>query len=80
MKANVIKSTQEKFKELHIELVNIVINFCKENNIDVDEFYLNADALHTSINFGKWHPCTDSCFELVKLNENHERETMMISM
>ena len=30
-----------KFRNLHTELVNKVISFCKENNIIVDELHLN---------------------------------------
>ena len=35
----------KKFRELHHKLVNEIIAFCKENNIEIDEFHLNADGV-----------------------------------
>ena len=52
----------EKFKKLHNKIVNQIITFCKENNIQIDEFSLSADGVRESIKFGKWCPPTDSCF------------------
>ena len=54
----------QKFRELHHKLVNEIISFCKENNISIDEFHLNADGVLGSIPYGRWEPCTDSCLEL----------------
>lgn len=56
----------EAFRELHINLVNKVIIFCKEHNIDIDELSLNANGLKTSIKEGYWTPATDSCFIIEK--------------
>ncbi|MBO5631128.1 MAG: hypothetical protein J5965_18830 [Aeriscardovia sp.] len=59
--------------------MNEVISFCKENNIVVDEFFLHADCLDESIKFGKWHPSTDSVFELSKMIEDNEKQTFLFS-
>lgn len=52
----------EKFSKLHSKLVNEIITFCKENNIEIDEFSLSADGVRESIKYGEWCPSTDSCF------------------
>lgn len=52
----------EKFRKLHNKIVNQIITFCKENNIQIDEFSLSADGVRESIKCGKWCPPTDSCF------------------
>lgn len=38
-----------KFRELHYKLVNEIISFCKENNIEAEEVILKADRLKGSI-------------------------------
>lgn len=53
----------EKFNKFHVEIVNKIILFCKENNIEIDSFTLYADCLKDSIKAGEWEPCTDSSFE-----------------
>lgn len=60
-----------KFRSLHAELVNKVIAFCKENNIIVDEFHLNADGLQGSIQYGEWESCTDSAFSMIKFTDEY---------
>ena len=52
----------EKFRKLHSKLVNEIITFCKENNIEIDEFSLSANGVRGSIKCGEWCPDTDSCF------------------
>ena len=52
----------ENFRKLHSKLVNEIIKFCKENNIEIDEFTLSADGVRESIKYGEWCPSTDSCF------------------
>ena len=52
----------KKFRKLHNKLVNEIVTFCKENNIEIDEFSLSADGVRESIKCGKWCPPTDSCF------------------
>ena len=48
------------FGELHHRIVNEVIQFCKEHNISIDEFYIMANGVDGSIPFGEWCSCTDS--------------------
>lgn len=59
----------KKFRELHKNVVDIIIHFCKENNITINEFHLNADALEDSIKAGSWQSCTDSCLTFDKFNK-----------
>lgn len=66
-----------KFRSLHIELVNKIISFCKENDIIVDEFHLNADCLENSIKAGSWQACTDSAFSLTKFTDEYKDVVLM---
>lgn len=61
----------KKFRDLHYEIVNKIITFCKENNIVVDEFHLNADGLQGSIQYGEWKSCTDSGFSMIKFTDEY---------
>ena len=58
------KDLKKKFDNLHVEIVNKVIDFCKENNIQIDEFNIYADGVRDSISFGEWTCVTDSCFRM----------------
>lgn len=58
------KDLKKKFYNLHVEIVNKVIGFCKENNIQIDEFNIYADGVRDSISFGEWTSVTDSCFRM----------------
>lgn len=60
----------QKFRKLHHKLVDEIISFCKENNIIIDEFHLNADGVEGSIPFGEWQSCTDSYFSLEKFTKD----------
>ncbi len=60
-----------KFRELHKELVDKIISFCKENNISIDEFHLNADGVDGSIPYGEWESCTDSGFSMIKFTDEY---------
>ena len=60
-----------KFRELHTELVNKIISFCKENNISIDEFHLNADGVNGSIPYREWQSCTDSGFSMIKFTDEY---------
>ena len=62
----------KKFRELHYKLVNEIISFCKENNIEAEEVILRADGLKGSIPYEEWQPCTDSCLEMYKEDSRHE--------
>ena len=61
----------KKFRDLHIEIVNKIISFCKENNIDIDEIHLNADGVSDSIEYGEWQACTDSSFSIIKFTDEY---------
>lgn len=63
----------EAFGELHTKIVDMVILFCKEHNLDVDAFEVSADGLLGSREYGKWGPCTDSSmamYSVVKTKDN----------
>lgn len=51
----------EKFCNLHEELVNKVIEFCKENDVKCDAFSLWITGIQQSAWYGGWTPGTDSC-------------------
>lgn len=53
-----------KFIDLHTQIVDKIIKFCKDNDINIDEFHLSADGVMNSIKEGKWMPYTDSSFTL----------------
>lgn len=61
----------KKFRELHKKVVNEIIAFCKENNIEIDEFHLNADGVAGSIPYGEWQPCTDSGLSFDKFTDEY---------
>lgn len=60
----------DKLYELHKNIMNLVINFCKENNIRPEYGYFGVDDLGSSIDAGQWHPGTDS--SLTFFDENKE--------
>lgn len=60
----------KKFRTLHKQIVNAIIQFCKENDILIDEFHLNADGVSGSIQYGKWESCTDSCLTFDKFDKS----------
>ena len=61
---------EENFYELHRRLVQEVINFCKENNIEnADTLLFSVDYLQDSIKAGNWHPGTDSSLQLLDSNQ-----------
>lgn len=56
---------QKQITELHEKLMQTIIDYFKENNIDnIDAFGFNGDGLIDSIKFGKWFPSTDSSLSL----------------
>ena len=62
----------KEFRELHINLINQIIQFCKKHNIVVDEIHLNADGVAGSIPYGEWQACTDSYFGLDKHSDEYK--------
>lgn len=57
---------EEKWKDLHTEVVNRIIRFLKENGVNnVTDVYLSIDTVDFSVQHGKWTPMTDSSFEAI---------------
>lgn len=69
-----------QWQKLHCEIIDMICNFCKENNIDASEVKLFADGLEESIEQGKWIPATDSSFVLMKMDEEYNRKEILCSM
>ena len=67
----------KEFSKLHKKIVNEVIACCKEHNLEIDEFHLNADGVRWSIQFGKWTPATDSSFSI---NRDGEEKPVLWSL
>ena len=62
----------QKFRVLHKQIVNAIIQFCKENDIVIDEFHLNTDCFEDSIKAGSWQPSTDSCLRFDKFTQEYK--------
>ncbi len=61
------------FKILHKTIVNEIITFCKNHDIIIDGFNINADNLEDSILCGEWMSSTDSAFVLDKFNDEYKQ-------
>lgn len=57
---------KKEFDELHKDLVNKIVEFCSKYNLPISDAHLTIDSLHDSIEFGSWHPSTDSSFVLYR--------------
>lgn len=62
----------QKFRVLHKQIVNTIIQFCKENDIMIDEFNMSADCLEDSIKAGSWQACTDSSLRFEKYSQEYK--------
>lgn len=64
------------FAKLHNRLVDEVIRFCKEHDLNVDEFTLHANGILGSKQEGKWTCHTDSSMEMIDMvhDENFEMD------
>ena len=60
------------FRKLHEELVNRVVDFCREHDIVIDEFHMGADCMSESIKFGYWCPVTDSSLEFDQFTQEYK--------
>lgn len=60
---------QESFNKLHKDVVNMIAEWCYDNEVDCDKISLNANGFNSSYKVGKWHPETDSLFVISKNNE-----------
>lgn len=67
-------TTTQNIKELQEKMVQLVINYIKENNLtDVDEVNFTVDGLgRNAIEFGCWTPCMDSHISVVGLQEREK--------
>lgn len=59
----------KSFRQLHNEVVDLIIKWCHDNGVVINEFHLNADCLEDSIKAGSWQPCTDSCLIFNKFDK-----------
>ena len=61
--------------KLHEKLVQTVIDFMVENNIDdIDEIQFNADSLQVSKQCRKWTPATDSGMVLIGYQDGKKKK------
>lgn len=61
----------KSFRQLHNEVVDLIIKWCHDNGVVINEFHLNADCLEDSIKAGSWQPCTDSELSFMKKFDNN---------
>lgn len=54
---------------LHVDIMNLIIDFCKKNNVNADEVRFLADNFQVSVDEGIWHPTTDSALQFFKGDE-----------
>ena len=60
------------FRQLHKDIVNMIVKFCIAHNITIDEFHMSGDCMEESIKFGKWHAATDSSLEFDKFTQEYK--------
>ena len=61
--------------QLHEKLVQTVIDFMVENNIDdIEEVQFNADSLQISKQYRKWTPATDSGLTLIGYQDGKRKK------
>ena len=61
---------ENKIDELHVLLVQTVLDYIKENNLtDVWSVAFSADSLQESAEYGEWCPATDSYLRVEGLRE-----------
>ncbi len=58
----------KKFYELHKTLVNQIAEFCKDNNLKIDEVSLSVDGLQNSIPYSEWTAATDSSMTMYNVD------------
>ena len=59
----------EDFNKLHNDIVNSIIKFCKDNNLEINEVCIGIDGMKESIPHGEWMACTDSSFSMYATEE-----------
>ena len=60
-----------EFYKLHHSIVNQIIAFCKEHNVEIDDVQLSADGLRSSIEYGEWCPGSDSSLTMYRFDNEH---------
>ena len=68
----------EDFSKLHHDIVDMVIKFCKDHDLDVEEFSVHADGLLNSKEFGKWTCSTDSSMSMYVPVYDEEAKTSWV--
>ena len=64
-------------RELQQKLVDCCINFFTENpNKNVDRIAFSMDYIQSSVDFGSWHPNSDSYCEI--FNEHNKSISMSV--
>jgi len=61
------------FRDLHHKLVDEIIKFCKNYNVQIDDFHLSADGVIDSIPYGEWKSCTDSALTFIKYSDEYKK-------
>ena len=54
------------FAKLHREIVDKIVKFCKDHNLEIDEAEITVDGITGSIKYGSWQACTDSTMTMFK--------------
>lgn len=61
--------------KLHEKIVQTIIDFMVENNIDdIEEVQFNADSLQISKQYRKWTPATDSSLTLIGYQDGKRKK------
>jgi hypothetical protein len=63
--------TNDDFRKLHHDIVNQIIKFCRNHDIEIDDFCISADGVRGSIPYEHWQACTDSSFAMYAFDEEH---------
>ena len=62
----------EAFSELHKKIVDEVIMFCKEHDLNVDAVGIDIDGILPSKKFGEWTCATDSSMSMYEIKYGEE--------
>ena len=60
------------FRELHKKIVDMVVAFCKEHDLEVDEAYVQINGILGSKDYGEWTCATDSSMGMNSIVEGEE--------
>lgn len=63
----------EDFRQLHRDMVNMILKFCAEHDIKIDEVSFTADGLRGSIPYERWQACSDSSLSFFRYEDNTDR-------